>query len=122
MRTGAWLLPFVNDFVVFASGFDETIHPKDETFALVNLGTNIHPTKGYHAATQVGENLGMEMDFKQGVFLAPVKKLTEISVFARDIHRTAAANKRRVPVKALASLFKKSQFVHLVIFMSRCYL
>ena len=63
----------MDDFAVFTTGFDETMRRKDETFTLVNiLGLNIHPTKGYHTATQVGEHLGMEMDFEQGVFWAPV--------------------------------------------------
>ncbi len=52
LRTGARHLPFVDDFAVFASGFDETMCRKDETFALVNsLGLNIHPTNGYHTNT-----------------------------------------------------------------------
>jgi len=49
MRTGARLLPFVDDFAVFAIGFDETMRRKNSTFALVDiLGLSIHPTKGYH--------------------------------------------------------------------------
>ena len=57
---------------------------KNETFALVNtLGLNIHPTKGYHTTTQVGEHLGMEMDFEKVVFRAPIKKLRDISMFAK---------------------------------------
>jgi len=66
----------LNNFAVFASGFDETMRPKNKTFALVNsLGLSIHPTKGYHTTNQVGEHLSMEMDFEKGVFRAPVKKL-----------------------------------------------
>ncbi len=86
MRTGARLLPFVDDFAVFSSGFDETMRRKNETFALVNsLGLSIHPTKGNHTATQVGEHLGMEMDFMKGIFRAPVKKLRDISVLAKNL-------------------------------------
>ncbi len=60
MRTGAWLLPFMDDFAVFANGFDQTMRRKNETFALVkSLGLSIHPTKGYHKTTHVGEHLGM---------------------------------------------------------------
>ena len=44
LRTGARLLPFVGDFAIFASGFDEIIRRKYEAFALVhNLGLNINP-------------------------------------------------------------------------------
>ena len=53
------LLPFEDDFAVFANGFEETMLRKDETFSLVNsLGLYIHPTKGYHTTTQLGEHLG----------------------------------------------------------------
>jgi hypothetical protein len=123
LRSGARLLPFVDDFAVFANGFDETMRRKDETFALVNsLGLTIHPTKGYHTATQVGEHLGMEMDFEKGVFRAPVKKLRDISTLAKNLLCTAAKNKRWVPVKALASLAGKAQFLHLAIPVARFYL
>jgi len=70
----------------------------------------------------VGEHLDMEMDFEQGAFRAPVKKLKDISVFAKNILCTAAANKRWVPVKALASLTRKAQFLHLAIPAARFYL
>ncbi len=42
----------------------------------------------------MGEHLGMEMDFEQGVFRAPVKTLKDISVFAKKLLCAAAANKR----------------------------
>ena len=68
MRSGARLLPYVDDFAVFAHGFDETMRRKSETYALVNsLGLSIHPTKGYHTARQVGEHMGMETDFEKNV-------------------------------------------------------
>jgi len=52
MRTGTRLLPFVDDFAVFANSFDETMRRKNETFALLNLiGLVIDPTKGYHTNT-----------------------------------------------------------------------
>jgi len=81
MLTGARLLPFVDDFAIFTDGFDETMRRKDETFTLVNnLGLDIHPTKGYHTANQVGKHLGMDMDFEQGAFRVPINKLKDISV------------------------------------------
>ena len=122
LRTGARLLPFVDDFAVFANGFDETMRRKTETFALVSsLGLNIHPTNGYHTATQVSEHFGMAMDFEKGVFRAPVKKLRDISMFAKKLLCTAATNKFWVPVKALASLARKAQFLHLAIIVARFY-
>jgi hypothetical protein len=64
----------------------------------------------------------MEMDFEEGVFRAPVKKLRDISVFAKSLLCTASANKRWIPVKALASLARNAQFLHLAIPMARFYL
>ncbi len=77
LLTGDRLLPFEDDFAIFAIGFNETIRRKNETFALVKIfGLSMHPTKGIHTATQVGEHLEMEMNFEKGVFRrAPVKKL-----------------------------------------------
>jgi hypothetical protein len=116
MLTETRLHPFVDDFAVFANGFDENTRRKNETFAFVNvLGMNIHSTKGYHTATQVGEHIRLEMDFELGVFWAPVKKLKDISVFAKNILCTAAATNRWVPVKAIASLAGTTQFTHLAI-------
>ena len=87
-----------------------------------SLGLDIHLTKGYHTTTQVGKHFGMEMSFAKGVFRASVKKLREISVFAKTLRCTTAANKRWVPAKALVSLARKSQFVHLAIQVARLYL
>jgi hypothetical protein len=85
------------------------------------LGLDSHPTKGYHTTTQAGEQLGMEMDFEQGVFRAPVKKLKGIPVFAKNILCMAASSKRWVTVKALATMARKAQFMHLVILVARFY-
>ena len=67
----------------------------------------------------MGEHLGMEIDFKKGVFRAPAKKFKYISVFAKSISSKADANKRWVQVKSLASIAKKAQFLHLAILVAR---
>ena len=59
--------------------------------------------------------MGMEMDFEKGVFRAPVKKLRDISVLVKNLMYIEAKNKRWVPVKALASLARKAQIMHLAI-------
>ena len=47
--TGARLLPFVDDFALFAKFFEAAMELKDITFFLLgDLGMNIHPTKGYY--------------------------------------------------------------------------
>ena len=62
------------------------------------------------------------MDFEMGVFRAPVKKLRNISTFAKNFLCTTAANKRWVHVKVLASLARKAQFMYLAILVARFYL
>jgi hypothetical protein len=64
----------------------------------------------------------MEMNFEKGVFRAPVKKLPDISMFSKNMLCNASKNKRWVPVKAIASLAGKAQFMHLAIPVARFYL
>ena len=50
--TGARLLPFVDDFAMFAKSFATAMELKDVTFSLLNgLGLHIRPTNGHHLAT-----------------------------------------------------------------------
>ena len=69
---GARLWQFVDDFAIFAKSFNAAMKLKELTFALLKvLGLQIHPEKGYHTATQVGDHLGMTIDMKENVFRAP---------------------------------------------------
>ena len=43
------MLPFVDDFALFARSFSAAMELKDVMFALLDdIGLSIHPTKGYH--------------------------------------------------------------------------
>ena len=56
--TGARLLPFVDNFALFADGFDAAMVLKDRALALqLRLGLHIYETKGHHVATQVRDHL-----------------------------------------------------------------
>jgi hypothetical protein len=47
--TGTRLLPFVDDFAIFAKSFILAMKLKEMTFALLKaLSLQIHPEKGYH--------------------------------------------------------------------------
>ena len=117
------MLPFVDDFALFAEGFDATMVIKERTFALLfSLGLHIHETKGHHIATQVGDHLGMTLDFKCGMFRAPIEKLKGNARLATQLLCRAAANKRWVSVKALASLAGRAQFLHLAIPVAKFFL
>jgi hypothetical protein len=103
--TGARLLPFVDDFAMFAHGYDNTPTLKERTCE--DLGLKVHPTKGYFLPTQVGEHLGMVLDYVLGEFRAPTAKLKSVAILAKSLFCKATANKRWVSVKALASLAEK---------------
>ena len=121
--SGARLLPFVDDFALFAKSFAAAMELKEVTFSLLNsLGLQIHPTKGHHIATMMGDHLGMTLDFAKNEFRAPEKKLKDISISAKQLLVKSTANKRWVPVKSLASLAGKAQFLHLAIPVARFYL
>jgi hypothetical protein len=114
--TGARLLPFVDDFALFEVSYDETLNLKAYTFSLLTgLGLKIHPTKGHFDPILIGEHLGMIIDMKVEQILAPEAKLKQIAVLAKTLLRRAAAHKRWVNVKTLASLAGKAQFLHLAI-------
>ena len=58
----------MDDFALFEEGFEATMVLKERTFPLLlSLGLHIHETKGHHIATQVGDHLGMPLDFRCGV-------------------------------------------------------
>jgi len=122
--TGArLLLPFMDDFALFAEGFDATMLLKDKTFSLLlSLGLHIHETKGHHIATQVGDHMGMTLDFKCGVFRAPIKNFNGITKLATQLLCRAFADKRWVSVKVLTSLAGRAQFLHLAIPVAKFFL
>ena len=89
---------------------------KDVTFTLLSeFSLNVHPTKGYHTSTQVGDHLGMTIDMKKSEFRAPETKLNNIAAVAKQFLIRAAQNKRWVPAKSLAFLARKAQFLHMAI-------
>ena len=120
---GARLLPFVDDFALFNDSEAAAWDSKVRTWTLLDeLGLEIHATKGHHTPVQVGEHLGLTIDFVQGVFRAPEKKLNAIAKLAKAIIYSADAKRRWVKVKALASLAGKAQFLYLAIPPARFYL
>ena len=95
MLTGARLLPILDDFAMFAHGYDNTLLLKERTFKLLSdLGLNVHPTRGYFLPTQVGEHLGMVLDYVLGEYRAPTAKLKSIASLAKSLLYKVAANKR----------------------------
>jgi hypothetical protein len=120
---GARLLPFVDDFALFGASYDKTLELKIVTFDLTTgLGLKIHPTKGHFIPILIGEHLGMIIDMEKGQFVAPTAKLMQIAVMAKTLLCRAAAHKRWISVKTLASLAGKARFLHLPIPVARFFL
>ena len=116
-------MPFVDDFALFADGFDATMLLKDKTFSLLlSLGLHIHETKGHHVATQVGDHVGMTLDVKCGVFRSPIEKLKGIAKLVIHLLYIAVANKMWVNVKTMASLAGRARFLHLAIPVAKFFL
>ncbi len=93
---------------------------KEVTLALLtDLGLHIHPTKGYHTLVQVEDHLGMTLDLEKSEFRAPQAKLISITTLSKQLLVRSSKNKRWVPVKSLASLAGKAQFLHLAIPVAR---
>ncbi len=62
------------------------------------------------------------LDFKCGVFRAPIEKLKKVAKLATQLLCIAFANKRWASVKAMASLAERAQFLHLAIPMAKFFL
>ena len=87
------LLPFVDDFALFAKSFSTAMELKNVTFTpLDDLGMNVHPTKWYHTAIQDGDHLDMVIDTKKSEFRAPKSKLDNIAAAAKQLLVRVAQN------------------------------
>ncbi len=63
------MLPFVDDFALFADDFEATMALKEKSFSLLlSLGLHIHESKGFHVATKVEDHLGITLDLEKGEF------------------------------------------------------
>ena len=83
--TGARLLPFVDDFALFAVSYEEALKLKTFVFTLLTgLGLKIHPSKGRFDPILIGEHLGMIIGMKEGQFVAPTTKLNQIAILAKN--------------------------------------
>ena len=113
----------MDEFALLVDGFDATMLLKDMTFALLlSVGLHIHETKRHHVATQMGDHLSMTLEFQCRVFRAPIEKLKKIAKLATQLIYRAAANKRWVSVKTLASLARRAQLLHLAIPVAKFFL
>jgi hypothetical protein len=113
---GARILPYVDDFLLFASTEEEALTLRHRLAQLLDrLGLLRHPTKDFWAPTQVGHHLDIDIDTASGYFYAPEQKLTKIAQHARHLIGRATRNARWLPVKDMYSLAGQAQYLFLAI-------
>ena len=120
---GARILPYVDDFLLFASTEAEALTLRHRLSQLLDrLGLLRHPTKGFWTPAQVGHHLGIDIDTASGYFYAPEQKLHKIAQQARHLIGRATRNARWLPVKDLQSLAGQAQYLFLAIPAARFFL
>ena len=122
-RRGCRLLPFMDDILFCCSSRAVALQLREQVVALLEqLGLSRNAKKGQWEPTQVIQHLGLIIDTYRCEFRAPPDKLSRISSQAHDLLCRAAQNKRSVPVRALAQLAGRAQFLYLAIPAARFYL
>ena len=122
-RRAVRLLPYVDDFLFLASSLAAALLLRARVESLLtSLCLQRNPKKGEWEPTQSLTHLGMRVDLKLGLFIAPVEKLLQIAAQAKSLLGRAARNRRFLPAKALAALEGKAQFLYLAIPVARFYL
>ena len=120
---GARILPYVDDFLLFASTEAEALALRDRLASLLDaLGLQRHPSKGFREPAQFGRHLGVDIDTATGYFYAPADKLSKIARQAKQLISRATRNSRWLPVRDLQSLAGQAQYLFLAIPPARFFL
>jgi hypothetical protein len=120
---GARILPYFDDFLLFASTKEEALTLRHGLAQLLDwLGLLRRPTKGFWTPAQVGHHLGNDINTASRYFYAPEQKLTKIAQQARHLINRATRNARWLPVKDLKSLTDQAQYFFLAIPAARFFL
>eukprot|EP00873_Tetraselmis_striata_P045582 jgi/Tetstr1/465846/TSEL_010466.t1 len=127
LRRGRWrgarILPYVDDFLLFASSEPEALELRQRVADLLDsLGLQRNPAKGLWEPVQYGQHLGVDIDTATGYFYAPVDKLQRLARQAKQLLQRAACDARWLPVRELQSLAGRTQYLFLAIPAARFYL
>eukprot|EP00873_Tetraselmis_striata_P034851 jgi/Tetstr1/455115/TSEL_041967.t1 len=127
LRRGRWMgariLPYVDDFLMFASSEPEALELRQRVADLLDsLGLLRNPSKGLWEPVQYGQHLGVDIDTAMGNFYAPVDKLQRLARQAKQLLQRAARNALWLPVRELQSLAARAQYLSLAIPAARLYL
>lgn len=122
-RRGCRLLPFMDDILFLCSSRALALKLRAEVVALLDsLGLSRNEKKGQWEPSHTITHLGLELDFCRCEIRAPADKLRKLSSQAWDLLCRAARNRRSVPVRELAKLAGRAQFLYLAIPAARFYL
>jgi hypothetical protein len=120
---GAKILPYVDDFLLFAATRALALALRQRVDRLLtSLGLLRHPSKDFWEPTRYGHHLGIDIDTTTCYFFAPSQKLHKLAKQARQLlHRATRAN-RWLHVKELQSFAGNAQYLYLAIPAARFFL
>jgi ribonuclease HI len=123
LARGFKILGYVDDFLAVFKTRREALAGRDRCQEVMDyLGIQRHPDKGEWEPTQHLEHLGLDIDFKHGLFKVPPRKLVELMRQARDVAGLATREARLVPARLLAGFIGYAQSVALACPQARFYL
>jgi hypothetical protein len=99
---GAKILPYVDDFLLFAATRALALALRQRVDRLLtSLGLLGHPTKCFWEPTKYGHHLGIDIDTSIGYLVAPATKLQNLAKQARKLQQRATRASIWLPVKEL---------------------
>lgn len=122
-RRGFRMLPFMDDILFLFSSYAAALAARDTIMAVLEkLGLSRNEKKGQWEPGRTIYHLGLDIDMNANEFRAPAEKLASLSAQAHTLLCRAARNRRSVPVRELAKLAGRAQFLYLAIPAARFYL
>jgi hypothetical protein len=120
---GAKILPYVDDFLLFAATRALALALRQRVDRLLSsLGLLRHPSKGFWEPTQYGHHTGIDIDRAKGYFFALAEKLQNLAKQARHLLQRATRTSRWLPVKELQSFVGQAQYLFLAISATRFFM
>lgn len=120
---GIDLLPYLDDFVAFFRTREEAIAGAERVQRLLrSLGLLVKDEKCVWTPTQSLKHLGLQVDTAQGVFMVTPERIQQLEGGARRLGCAAAANRRLVPARMLASFAGLAESSYLAVPLARFYL
>jgi hypothetical protein len=115
---GARILPYIDDFLLFAATRDLALALRQRVDRLLtSLGLLRHPSKGFWEPTQYGHHRGIDIDTTTCYFFAPAARQQ-----ARQLLQRATRTSRWLHVKELQSFAGQGKYLILAIPAARFFM